>query len=380
MSWQKEYAALHAELLDHLRWPGRTLKDFRSHPLQQDQVFSELALRLYAFQVRHNRFYGAFVRAAGAADPGSWRDIPPVWTTAFKRARVAAFPQRMCTQYFLTSGTTEAESGLHEFCDPDLYAAGALAYFRAALLADGQRLRMHILTAAPREAPHSSLVFMLDRVRKAFGRPGSRFYLRRGRLATDALVRELRRAEAEGEPVFLLGTAFAFVALLEALAASRLCLRLAAGSRIMETGGFKGRVREVPREEFYGMITAALGVPRTHIVNEYSMTELSSQCYDAGFAQLLAGVRLPLSRLSVKATPPWMRVLVVDPHSGREVEPDERGLIRIYDLANLGSVVAIQTEDIGVRRREGFEVLGRVAAAPLRGCSLDAENVVSGRV
>ena len=145
---------------------------------------------------------------------------------------------------------------------------------------------------------------------------------------------------------------------------------LPAGSRIMETGGFKGRRREMARAPFYAMMAEAFGVPLHHIVNEYGMTELSSQFYDTS---LRDG-----APTAVKSVPAWTRVLCVDPATGREVAEGARGLIRVVDLANLGSVMALQTEDVGVRHADGrFEVLGRVAAAPPRGCSLDAEGLTT---
>ena len=129
----------------------------------------------------------------------------------------------------------------------------------------------------------------------------------------------------------------------------------------METGGFKGRRREVSPDEFYPQFEERLGLTRKQIVSEYGMCELSSQFYTH-----------PSSPISHRLFygPAWVRVIVVDPETGREARDGERGLIRIFDLANVGSVLAIQTEDVGVRRGDGFELLGRAPMAEARGCSL----------
>jgi hypothetical protein len=140
-------------------------------------------------------------------------------------------------------------------------------------------------------------------------------------------------------------------------------LKLPEGSRVLETGGYKGRTREVPKAELHETITKQLGIPEQFIVGEYGMSELSSQAYDGVARQAVSGKR-------VFRFPPWARAQLISAETGKEVAEGETGLIRIYDLANVSSVMAVQTEDLGVRRSDGFELLGRVAAAEVRGCSL----------
>ena len=141
-----------------------------------------------------------------------------------------------------------------------------------------------------------------------------------------------------------------------------------AGSRIMETGGFKGRTRVVARRDLYARLEETLGIPYPSIVAEYGMTELLSQFYD-DLASRTAETR-------VKAGPPWLRTLVVDA-AGREVAAGETGYLRHVDLANRSSVVAIETEDRGYRSGDGFVLLGREPDAPPRGCSLAAEDLLA---
>jgi hypothetical protein len=171
----------------------------------------------------------------------------------------------------------------------------------------------------------------------------------------------LRAAADDHAPVVLLGAAFSFVHLLEGREPGARALRLPAGSFALETGGYKGRSRALPRAELHAALAEALGLPAGAIRTEYGMCELSSQAYDWFAAEPPAAPR-------VFRFPPWARAVVVSPETGREVGEGESGLLRVYDLANVRSVLAIQTEDLARRRGGGFEWLGRAAEA--RGCSL----------
>jgi hypothetical protein len=159
----------------------------------------------------------------------------------------------------------------------------------------------------------------------------------------------------------LLGTAFNFVHLLDYFMANNMRYRLARGSRVMETGGYKGQSRAVPKSELHLLITKHLGIAPEFIVTEYGMSELSSQAYDRVAGR--AGQR-------EFHFPPWARAQVISPETNHEMAEDETGLLRIFDLANVRSVMAIQTEDLAVRRGDGFELLGRAENAESRGCSL----------
>ncbi|MCW5558057.1 MAG: hypothetical protein KIT22_09550, partial [Verrucomicrobiae bacterium] len=139
-------------------------------------------------------------------------------------------------------------------------------------------------------------------------------------------------------------------------------LELPPGSRAMETGGYKGRSRTLTRSELHGAIRECLGIGPEFIVSEYGMSELSSQAYD--------GVAGATNEPRVFRLPPWARAVVVSAETGREVAEGEAGLLRLLDLANVGSVMAVQTADLAIRRGDGFELLGRAPASEARGCSL----------
>ena len=158
--------------------------------------------------------------------------------------------------------------------------------------------------------------------------------------------------------------------------------RLPPGSRVMETGGYKGRSRSLAaKRNCMRSISQQLGIPPTHIVCEYGMSELSSQAYDLEVSSLEFGVsgrcdtskaRNPKPETRNFHFPPWARAQVVSPETGAEVAEGETGLLRVFDLANVYSVMAIQTEDLTVRRGDGFELIGRNVSAEPRGCSLMA--------
>ena len=358
-----------------------------------DAEFNELAQAVFAFQFAHNAVYRAYCERLKLT-PSSvshWKEIPVVPTSAFKDFTIACFPVAEAVAVFHTSGTTTDRSGKHFFKTLELYDAAISQNFAAHLLPDlvgqasrlfmlGQttldgrdahptflRLPMLVLTPSPEDAPHSSLAHMMGVVVKKFGAPDSGFYVERGAICAERLVRALREAEQACQPVFLLGTAFAFVHLFDHLAERVWRFELSDGSRVMETGGFKGRTREMAKPDLYALFERRLGIPAARIVNEYGMTELSTQFYDETLRSGRAS--------DLKQTPPWSRVLIIDPRTGQEAAKGERGLIRIFDLANLWSAMCIQTEDLGVARDDGFEILGRASGTEVRGCSLNAETI-----
>lgn len=145
---------------------------------------------------------------------------------------------------------------------------------------------------------------------------------------------------------------------------------------VMETGGFKGRSREVSKHELYALFEQRLGVAPTHCISEYSMTELSAQAYSNTLHAWSTRGEVRTLETCRFETPPWARVEAVDPQTMQTLEPNQRGLLRWYDLSNVWSVATIQTSDMGVvDEHGGFEVLGRAQGAQLRGCSMSIEEM-----
>ena len=137
----------------------------------------------------------------------------------------------------------------------------------------------------------------------------------------------------------------------------------------MDTGGSKGMGRDLTRSEQLDRYAAAFGIPANRVVNEYGMTEMASQFYDGSLLGLDPDVKLG---------PHWVRTRIIDPRTGGDAEPGEPGILVHIDLANMDSVAAIETEDLGVARGDGFVLLGRAAGAEPRGCSLATDALLRG--
>jgi hypothetical protein len=331
-----------------------------------EEDFSRLALALFAFQFEKVLIYRRLCESRGVS-PDSiqhWSRIPALPTSAFKEYVVSSLPEEARTHEFRSSGTTgQAPSRhFHSAASLSLYEASLLPWFERHFPAAGAFFVF--LTPPSTQAAHSSLVYMFDAVRQKFGGTDALFGGEveidgSWRLDFDRIGSAVREAVSAKRPVALLGTAFSFVHWLDHLAVNKVQIRLPAGSRIMETGGYKGRSRVVAKSELRRLMTKYLGVPESQIVTEYGMCELGSQAYDN-------------AQDRVFHFPPWARTQIVSPETGAILPAGETGLLRIFDLANMYSVMAIQTEDLAVSRGDGFELLGRAESAAPRGCSLMA--------
>jgi hypothetical protein len=283
----------------------------------------------------------------------SWREIPAATQQLFKMRRIFAHGSRRPGAIYKTSGTTTGQPGRQFLLHDDIYRSVAVLGAKRAGFLDGRPL--HFLTPSPAKVPGSSLSAMFGYwARKSRGK----FWVKGDAFDFAGLRKALLARKGK---IGLAGTAFAFVHLLEAWEGLP-PLHLPAGSWLLETGGFKGRSREVPKDELYRRLSRMFSIPPGAIWNEYGMSELSSQAYACGVTGL-------------HATPPWARVLVCDPATGREVGVGRRGLVRWIDLANVDSVMALQTLDAAQRRADGFQLLGRLARTEPRGCSLSADDL-----
>jgi hypothetical protein len=363
-------------------------KPFPLNSADAEDTFNAFALELFALQFERNRAYRGFCEARGISPKGMacWSDLPAVPASAFRELEMTSLAPLDRQVVFCSSGTTghRPSRHFHNAQSLGLYEASLLPWFQAHVLFELSHAEAEskcgvgvgeflILTPSPTEAPRSSLVHMFETVRRQFGARSSTFYGGIGHdgawlLDCGRLGGRLDEAQRANRPVVLLGTAFQFVHLLDHLGEHRLRYALPEGSRVLETGGYKGRSRALPKSELYPLLNEHLSLPSSWIVCEYGMSELSSQAYDTVAGQ--PGNAEPGTRRF--RFPPWARVRIVSPETGREVQDGEAGLIRIVDLANMRSVLAVQTEDIGVRRGTEFEFVGRVATAEPRGCSLQA--------
>jgi hypothetical protein len=305
------------------------------------------------------------MRGATPRSVKSWRDIPAVPISAFKEVTLSCAPADSAERIFMTSGTTRGDvKGRHFHPTLAVYDASMTRNFARRFMQGSGRLRMGILFPDEREMPNSSLAHYLALAVLHFGTANSAWYVDGQGMDVAGVLELLRASQRSGEPCALLGASYSFVHLMDALAPSGERFRLPAGSRILDTGGYKGHSRELPLEQFYTALQATFGVPRELCINMYGMTELSTQLYDSGNA------RVP----SVKSGPHWIRSRLVDPLSGRDVAAGERGVLVHCDLANFNSVTSILTEDVGVAADEGFLLLGRAEGAQAKGCSMAVQE------
>jgi hypothetical protein len=345
------------------------LADGAQLPDERDRMLLELA----HYQLREVAPYRRFaVQRLRDQIPRSVDEIPALPTDAFRYARISSRPESEDVARFRSSGTSQEQRSEHALADLSLYDAAARAAARYALFPDVEHMPLIILAPHERELPDSSLSYMLARFVEWFGSDASTHVWPLDACEIERLCARLSSAEAAGLPVALLGTSFAFVHALDALGERRFALP--PKSRIMQTGGFKGRSREVAPTEMRQLLARTFGIDERAIIAEYGMTELSSQLYENTLRSAVLGQPDVERALWV---PGWLRVSVVDPESLRPLPHGREGLVRIDDLANLDSIACIQTADLGVLREAGLELRGRATAAIARGCSITADELLS---
>jgi hypothetical protein len=348
------------------------------------ESFDTLATDLARYQASHVPGYGRLCAAHGI-EPASIRlarQAPAVPTEAFKLGHVFAFDAAHAAATFRTSGTTLGARGTHRMRDVGTYDAAALAFGRAMLAPDlSLPAAVVVLGPAPAEAEDSSLAHMCAVFARTLGVPAPperTFFVRGGTLDVDAL-RVHVAGLARSTPALVLATSFALVHLLDGLDGDSLALP--PRSRVMQTGGFKGRVREVAASPLRAAVARAFAVDDRAVIGEYGMTELSSQFWETAGAR---GHADATSHGALETTdgprrylePPWARVIAVDPETLAPVADGDVGIARIEDLANVDSAFAVLTEDLVRRVADGFELLGRMPGAKPRGCSIALEEML----
>ncbi|MGH7726034.1 MAG: hypothetical protein ACREOU_11465 [Candidatus Eiseniibacteriota bacterium] len=367
---------------------------------REDDAFNALALRIFAWQFDALPPYRAYCQRRSALPQRlrHWTEIPAVPVAAFKDTRLqceeegaAGEPARI----FRTSGTTAGRRPGEHYMTPAalaLYEASLLPMFRACVLPEtkpGARAALEPIVLGPEaaDAPHSSLWHMVEVAGRELFAHAPRHCMRDGVLDGTAARTALSGAARSKRAACVITTDLALDGFLAAAEADEWRVALPQGSRIVHTGGSKGRTRAIDVAELYARAERVLGIDASWCVNEYGMTELASQFYDDSIRRATGvdakagdpGAPVAEALPRIKHGPPWVRVLVVDVHTLIPVSPGEPGLLRIVDLANRGSVISLLTEDVGVAEREGdptaFRLLGRAAGSEPRGCSLDFEEV-----
>jgi anaerobic magnesium-protoporphyrin IX monomethyl ester cyclase len=362
----KEILDLDEKILSYIR---RGMDD------QGSEEFNRLALRVFELQVKYIPIYRRYCekRVIHPENISSWNQIPALPTDAFKVMDLAMFPSNTA-RTFMTSGTTRPEErGKVHYDEGGLRLMDATIYEAASCFLFPDKIKTTILAIAPSPeiVPTMVMAYGMNRLKEYFGSSQSRFLIGKEGFDVGVLVDELRRSEAEGIPITICGGSFGFVNFFDYCREKGLRFRLPPGSRTLDAGGFKGKSREVNREEFVSDCEDCLGVAKDYCVNLLGMTEISSQFYDNTLRNAFKGRNLPKAKIN----PPWTRTLVVDPDTLEPLPPGETGLLRHFDLANRGHLLAIQSDDLGRITREGFEIDGRTREGEARGCSLTIDEM-----
>jgi hypothetical protein len=310
-----------------------------------EKDFAVGALDIFRFQYENNALYRLYTDTLGV-DPQSVEGITeiPFLPASFFKTHGVRSTDFIPGIVFESSGTTGAGGSRHEVKDPGMYRKSFTTGFERLY---GPITDWCILGLLPAylERSHSSLVYMVQELIGQSGRPESGFYLHE----VESLYKLLLELEARRQQTMLIGVTFALLDFAE-----KYSMNLS-HTVIMETGGMKGRRREITREELHAFLVSKLGVHSIHA--EYGMTELLSQAYSPG--------------MGLFSSPPWMRALVRKEDDPFEVRERGEGILNIIDLANLYSCSFIATEDIGKIHPDGrFEVSGRLDNSDIRGCSL----------
>ncbi len=314
--------------------------------LQSPTEFNEIALSLFRYQYKNNKIYNRFVDALGISESKVYHSeqIPFLPVSFFKTHKIVTgdFVEEVV---FESSGTTGMETSKHYVIDEGLYQQ---SFTKGLELFYGDLSQYAVFALLPSylERQNSSLVYMIEKIMTKSNRQMGGFFLNN----LEDLQTQLLEAQRQGLKIMLFGVTFALLNMAENHPVD------IPDALIFETGGMKGRRREITRMELHEKLSKAFGVEKIH--SEYGMTELLSQAWSAGDG--------------IFRCPSWMKIMIADTNDPLSfLETGRTGGINIIDLANFHSCSFIATQDLGrVFEDESFEVLGRFDNSDIRGCSL----------
>lgn len=314
--------------------------------IQTEKQFEDLALQIFKFQFNNNRVYRSFcdLLYIHPSDVKTILDIPFLPIQFFKTHEVLSSKEPVQST-FTSSGTTGSLTSKHAVTNLEIYEESFNKAFEQFY---GNIEDYVVLALLPSylEREGSSLIYMVDALVKQSKQSDSGFYLNNISDLKDTLI----RLDSQGKKVLLIGVSFALLDLVEAF---KFNLK---NTIVMETGGMKGRRKELIRDELHKQLNEGFGVDSIH--SEYGMTELLSQGYSNG--------------KGVFKTPNWMRILTRDTEDALTILPKGKaGGVNVIDLANINSCSFIATQDLGrVYQNETFEIIGRFDNSDIRGCNL----------
>ena len=314
--------------------------------IQNQEEFKQVALNVFKHQFKNNKVYRSFcdLLYVHPSSINQVEEIPFLPIQFFKSRKILSSLEEV-QETFTSSGTTGSITSKHFVTDVNLYIE---SYLKGFFHFYGNIEDYVVLALLPNylERKGSSLVFMVDDLIQKSKNSESGFYLNN----IDELAKKLTELDKKGQKVLLIGVSFALLDLIET---AQFNLK---NTIIMETGGMKGRRKELVREELHQILQNGFGVSEIH--SEYGMTELLSQGYSNGNG--------------VFDTPPWMKILTRDTEDALTIQQiGKTGGINVIDLANYNSCSFIATQDLGKVHKNGtFEVIGRFDNSDIRGCNL----------
>jgi phenylacetate-coenzyme A ligase PaaK-like adenylate-forming protein len=328
---------------------SNALRD-RIFNIKGEAEFLDTALEVFHYQYDKNPIYQHFINRLGK-EPSTVKTLAeiPFLPVEFFRNHKIISGESPVEIIFESSGTTGVTPGKHFVSDLSLYEESFINSFRL-FYGEPEEFVIAALLPSYTEREGSSLVYMADRLIKRSNNKLSGFY----RENPNELISNLNSAKLTGRKILLIGVSFALLDLAENQPPDL------SGVIVMETGGMKGRRKELTRAELHAVLKEKFNVSSIH--SEYGMTELLSQAYSSGDG--------------VFYTPPWMKIIIRDPQDPLTVYSEENatGGINIIDLANINSCSFIATSDLGrIHEDGGFEIVGRFDNSDVRGCNLLSE-------
>ena len=314
--------------------------------IETPQSLSDVAIEVFKHQFKNNKVYRSFcdLLYVHPSDITEIEKIPFLPIQFFKSRKVLSSLDEI-EEVFSSSGTTGNTTSQHFVTDISLYEESYLKGFHHFY---GDIKEYTVLALLPNylERKGSSLVYMVNDLIQKSKQPESGFYLNNLKELSETLI----RLEASEKKVFLIGVSFALLDLIDEY---QFNLK---NTIVMETGGMKGRRKELIRDELHAILKNGFGVSEIH--SEYGMTELLSQAYSKGNG--------------IFECPPWMKILTRDTEDALTIQqPTKTGGINVIDLANYNSCSFIATQDLGkVHQNGSFEIIGRFDNSDIRGCNL----------
>jgi len=347
---------------------------YKNHTTDQtDDAFNELAMRVFEYQFQNNLPYKqlAKLRHKNRLTVKKWPDLPLMPIQAYKELTLSTEDINQAADVFYSSGTTNVNhKSKHYISNLAVWEASMQVGFKQHVLPNTDKIRIISLFPGMKDNPNSSLSRYVSTAIRKFGTENSQICWENNQLNYDQVVEALNDAVAKQEAVLLIGASFSYVHLLSHLDKQGHSFKLAKGSVLFDTGGFKGKSKEVDMNELYAELSQYFNVSRSQIINMYGMTEISSQCYDRNLVDAVEKHTVYFDKLA----PAWVKIQVLDTETLQPVKLGQRGVLAYYDLANWDSCIAILTEDIVVASEHGFKIIGRAKGAVAKGCSISADE------